>query len=89
MAINHKSSLCCMVPLFVLPTSPHPGLPTILPMLGHYKHSAPPHNFSYRQAYLDEPNILAFLPEALSAEIQTIFSDETGPVFANSTVEVP
>lgn len=35
--------------------------------------------------YLGEPNILALLPETLTADIETVFANETGFVGANAT----
>lgn len=35
-------------------------------------------------AYLDEPNILGLLSEALSADIEAVFSDQTGSVRADA-----
>lgn len=40
------------------------------------------------QVYLDESNILALLPEALSADIETVFPDQTGFVGADSAVRL-
>lgn len=37
--------------------------------------------------YLDEPNILALLSEALSANIEAVFPDQTGFVGADTAVE--
>lgn len=38
------------------------------------------------ETYLREPDILTLLPEALSANIEAVFSDETGFVGADATV---
>lgn len=38
--------------------------------------------------YLDKSNILALLPEALSADIETVFSDQTGFVGADAAVKL-
>lgn len=37
--------------------------------------------------YLDEPNVLALLPEALTADVQAILADQTGRVGADAAVE--
>ena len=38
-------------------------------------------------AYLNEADILALLPETLTADVEAIFADETGCVCADTTVE--
>lgn len=38
-------------------------------------------------SYLDEPDILALFPEALTADVEAIFADQTGLVGANTAVE--
>jgi hypothetical protein len=37
--------------------------------------------------YLDEPDILALLPETLAAEVETIFADETSGMSADAAVQ--
>ena len=37
-------------------------------------------------SHLDETDILAFLPEALTANIETIFADQTGFVCADTAM---
>jgi hypothetical protein len=39
--------------------------------------------------YLVEANILGLLAETLTAEIEAILPDETGPVLADTAVEKP
>ena len=36
--------------------------------------------------YLDEPDILALLPETLAADVETVFADQTGFVGADAAV---
>ena len=40
-----------------------------------------------RKPHLDESNILALFPEALTADVEAIFADQTGSVRANATNE--
>jgi hypothetical protein len=37
---------------------------------------------------LDESNVGALLAEALAADVETVFSDQTGSVCADSAVEI-
>jgi len=37
------------------------------------------------QTYLCEPNVLALFSEALAADVETVFADEAGVVFAYTT----
>lgn len=41
---------------------------------------------SYVIAYLDESDVRGLLSEALSADVETVFADQTGLVCANAAV---
>ena len=41
---------------------------------------------AYFNSYLDETNVLALFPEALTADVQAILADQTGFVGADAAV---
>jgi hypothetical protein len=41
-----------------------------------------------RLSYLDETNVRSLLPKALTADVQTVFADETGAMGADSAVVI-
>ena len=44
--------------------------------------------FESSGAYLDEPDILALLPKALTAEVEAVLADETGRVCTDATMKM-
>lgn len=60
--------------------------PAGFPSKGHIHHSSAKASTNEQgSTYLGEPDILALLPETLTADIETVFANETGFVGANAT----
>ncbi len=67
------------------PRQPSIAIIQQLPVLEQHQHSAGLSKYD-SSSYLDEADILALLPEALSADIETVLSDQTGCVGADAAV---
>jgi len=58
---------------------------SLLPFLSLHARG-PGSSIAIVETYLCEPDILTLFPEALTADIEAVFSDETGFVGADATV---
>lgn len=65
-------------------TITHPNQPILVEGIERIEHGG---GLECTSAYLNETDILALLSEALSADVQTKLSDETGFVCADSAIE--
>lgn len=76
-------SACHILPAIILLHFPSRTLPVLV------KLSAPlcPDSTPRVLPNLDEPDILALLPETLAAEVETIFADETSRMSADAAVQ--